>query len=50
MNPHAMAKRHGAHLVAEEFCAEDPLALSDNHPPRAPRSPVGTTAKPSRSR
>ncbi|WP_327745112.1 hypothetical protein OHO28_38505 [Streptomyces europaeiscabiei] len=50
MNPHDMAKQPGEHLVAEEFCVKDPLALSDDHPPRDPRSPAGTTAKPSRSR
>ncbi|MDX2525215.1 large ATP-binding protein [Streptomyces europaeiscabiei] len=36
MNPHDMAKRPGAHLVAEEFGVEDPWALSDDHPPRDP--------------
>ncbi|MFD9106999.1 hypothetical protein [Streptomyces bottropensis] len=51
MNPHGRAKRPGAHLVAEKFCVEEPLALSDGHPPpRAPRSPADTTAKLSRSR
>ena len=50
MNPHDMAKRPGAHLVAEEFGVEDPWALSDDHPPRDPRSLTGPTAKPSRSR
>ncbi|MDX3583407.1 hypothetical protein [Streptomyces europaeiscabiei] len=45
-----MAKRPGAHLVAEGFYVEDSLALSDDHPPRDPRSPASTAAKPSRSR
>ncbi|WP_162637222.1 hypothetical protein [Streptomyces griseorubiginosus] len=50
MSPHDKAKRPGAHLVTEEFCVEDPLAQSDDHPPRDPRSLAGTTAKPSHSR
>ncbi|MEU9155721.1 hypothetical protein AB0D59_35520 [Streptomyces sp. NPDC048417] len=50
MNLHDMAKRPGAHLVTEEFGVEDSWALSDDHPPRDPRSPADTTAKPSRSR
>ncbi|MFJ8602240.1 hypothetical protein ACIREM_26710 [Streptomyces shenzhenensis] len=50
MNPHDRAKRPSAHLVAEEFRVEAPLALSDDHPPRDPRSLTGPTAKPSRSR
>jgi hypothetical protein len=41
MNPHDMAKRPGAHLVAEEFGVEDPWALSDDHPPRPPLHLVG---------
>ncbi|MCX4858211.1 hypothetical protein [Streptomyces canus] len=41
MNPHDMAKRPGAHLVAEEFGVEDPWALSDDHPPRAPLHLIG---------
>jgi hypothetical protein len=41
MNPHDMAKRPGAHLVAEEFGVEDPWALSDDHPPRDPLYLVG---------
>lgn len=49
MNPHDRAKRPGAHLVAEKFCVEDPWALSDDHPPRGPRSLTGPTAKPSLS-
>ncbi|MFD7134918.1 hypothetical protein [Streptomyces sp. NPDC059894] len=49
MNPHDRAKRPGA-LVTEEFGVEDPWALSDDHPPRDPRSLTGPTAKPSRSR
>jgi hypothetical protein len=36
MNPHDMAKRPGAHLVAKKFGVEDPWALSDDHPPRDP--------------
>ncbi|MEU3792984.1 large ATP-binding protein [Streptomyces fructofermentans] len=43
MNPHDMAKRPGAHLVAEEFGVEDPWALSDDHPPRDPLHLVGRT-------
>ncbi|MET8412059.1 large ATP-binding protein [Streptomyces sp. NPDC005195] len=43
MNPHDMAKRPGAHLVAEEFGAEDPWALSNDHPPRDPLYLVGRT-------
>ncbi|MGW2613317.1 hypothetical protein [Streptomyces sp. NPDC001500] len=50
MNPYDTAKRPGVHLVAEEFCVEDPLALSNDLPPRDPRSPASTTAKPYRSR
>jgi hypothetical protein len=41
MNPHDMAKRPGAHLVAEEFGVEDPWTLSDDHPPRDPLHFVG---------
>ncbi|MFG3289809.1 large ATP-binding protein [Streptomyces sp. NPDC048179] len=41
MNPHDMAKRPGAHLVAEEFGVEDPWTLSDDHPPRDPLYLVG---------
>ncbi|WP_340377186.1 large ATP-binding protein [Streptomyces sp. SS7] len=41
MNPHDMAQRPGAHLVAEEFGVEDPWALSDDHPPRDPLHLVG---------
>ncbi|MDW4911373.1 large ATP-binding protein [Streptomyces sp. ADMS] len=41
MNPHDMAKRPGAHLVAEEFGVEDPWALSDGHPPRDPLHLLG---------
>ncbi|WP_327748060.1 large ATP-binding protein [Streptomyces europaeiscabiei] len=41
MNPHDMAKRPGAHFVAEEFGVEDPWALSDDHPPRDPLHLVG---------
>ncbi|MGW7730876.1 hypothetical protein [Streptomyces canus] len=41
MNPHDMEKRPGAHLVAEEFGVEDPWALSDDHPPRAPLHLIG---------
>ncbi|MET9086110.1 large ATP-binding protein [Streptomyces sp. NPDC004237] len=36
-----MAKRPGAHLVAEELGVEDPWALSDDHPPRDPLHLVG---------
>lgn len=43
MNPHDMAKRPGAHLVAEEFGVEDPWALSDDHAPRDPLYLVGRT-------
>lgn len=43
MNPHDMAKRPGAHLVAEEFGVEDPWVLSDGHPPRDPLHLVGRT-------
>lgn len=50
MNPHDRAKRPGAHLVTEKFGVEDPLVLSDGHPPRDPPSLIGPTAKPSRSR
>ncbi|MET7678989.1 hypothetical protein [Streptomyces sp. NPDC005423] len=42
MNPHDMAKRPGAHLVAEEFGLADPWALSDDHPPRDPLHLIGT--------
>jgi hypothetical protein len=41
MNPHDVATRPGAHLVAEEFGVEDPWALSDDHPPRNPLHLVG---------
>ncbi|WP_406416426.1 large ATP-binding protein [Streptomyces sp. NBC_00873] len=41
MNPHDMAKRPGAHLVAKKFGVEDPWALSDDHPPRDPLYLVG---------
>ncbi|MFI5993942.1 large ATP-binding protein [Streptomyces sp. NPDC051362] len=38
-----MAKRPGAHLVAEEFGVEDPWALGDDHPPHDPLHLVGKT-------
>jgi hypothetical protein len=41
MNPHDVAKRPGAHLVAEEFGVADPWALSNDHPPRDPLHLVG---------
>ncbi|MFI5800405.1 large ATP-binding protein [Streptomyces sp. NPDC051677] len=41
MNPHDVATRPGAHLVAEEFGVEDPWALSDDRPPRGPLYLVG---------
>ena len=41
MNPHDVAKRPGAHLVAEAFGVEDPWALSDSHPLRDPLDLVG---------
>ncbi|MGW2795993.1 large ATP-binding protein [Streptomyces sp. NPDC001269] len=41
MNPHDIAKRPGAHLVAEEFGVEDPWAMSDDHPPHDPLHLVG---------
>lgn len=41
MNPHDVARRPGAHLVAEEFGVEDPWALSDNGRLSNPRGLVG---------